>query len=441
MSVTTYDLSGPVPRKKLRNILGAELSLFDAAEYGAKGDGVNDDAPAIQAAIADAQNAAYGSDVFLRPGIYSTSQPLLITDSGPRLIGAGPGATGGGGGTGSGSFTPGTGGTISGVLFTGAVIAPNYNGNGWSSTGFNENCTILVDSDANGGSAIYRVTVENLTLYGGGLGGSVSSHGIVFRGNVDAGKVKNCVICVYYGVNSNGIFLDVDNAAAHSPDGQWMQDCMIQFVGNNGIQGAFGDGEITRCHTQSIGGYGYWISDGNTGIGQGGNIRISDCRADLGGNDGFYFYLGCGAIEGMICVSNCTTQSNTQNGFHVHNIASNETCPVYFSNCVAQGDARDGSSAGWRFSGPVWASLASCATHISHTGTPDNFPYLGVTTTQSGTGQSARFISIHGGSFAAKTTAFNTVNAPLVQAVDTFTSATGTTQFGTGTTFTHVTTL
>ena len=267
-------------------------------------------------------------------------KPLLISDGGIRLIGAGPGATGGGGGTGSGSFTPGTGGTITNVLFTGACIAPNYNAGGWSASGFNQNATILVDSDVNS-AAIYRVTVENLTLYGGGLGGSVSSHGICFRGNIDAGKVKNCVICVYYGTGSDGIALTADTAAAHAPDGQWVQDCMVQFIGNYGISGAFGDGEISRCHVQTPGNYGFYISDNNTGIGQGGNVRISDCRADLSQNlSGFFFYLGCGNDMGSIVVSNCTSQGNYEYGFAVSNIASNETCPVYFSTCVAQGDGQ-----------------------------------------------------------------------------------------------------
>ncbi len=57
------------------------------APYGARGDGLADDRPAIQAAI-DACSAAGGGHVFLPAGVYRVDGPLLLRD-GVNLLGAG----------------------------------------------------------------------------------------------------------------------------------------------------------------------------------------------------------------------------------------------------------------------------------------------------------------------------------------------------------------
>ena len=85
-------------------------------------------------------------------------------------------------------------------------------------------------------------------------------------------------------------------------------------------------------------------------------------------------------------------------------------------------------------------SLAACATHVNYVTGPDNFPYYGINTTQNGTGQSAKYVEVFGGSFAAKTTAFHTTNSPGVEAISTMT-ATFTGAFGTGVSYSHVTSL
>lgn len=58
-----------------------------AARYGAKGDGVTDDAPAIQAAL-DAEGRA-----FLPPGTYRLGSRVQVTRSGGGVVGAGAGST------------------------------------------------------------------------------------------------------------------------------------------------------------------------------------------------------------------------------------------------------------------------------------------------------------------------------------------------------------
>lgn len=71
--------------------------VFNALNYGAKGDGVTDDSHAIQLAINAAAKAG-GGEVYLPPGTYNVSGPnadggCLTLQSGVTLSGAGAGAT------------------------------------------------------------------------------------------------------------------------------------------------------------------------------------------------------------------------------------------------------------------------------------------------------------------------------------------------------------
>ena len=59
------------------NINAAQRSIFDVRDYGAKGDGVNNDATAINSAISAAVTAG-GGTVYLPHGTYSTGATLLI---------------------------------------------------------------------------------------------------------------------------------------------------------------------------------------------------------------------------------------------------------------------------------------------------------------------------------------------------------------------------
>ena len=66
---------------------GRTMDAASAARYGAKGDGVADDAPAIQAALNKEGR------VYLPPGLYRLGKPLLVQRSGGAVIGAGAGRT------------------------------------------------------------------------------------------------------------------------------------------------------------------------------------------------------------------------------------------------------------------------------------------------------------------------------------------------------------
>src|SRR5262245_55762195 len=69
-------------------------AVYDVRAFGAKGDGVVDDAPAIQAAV-DTALAHGGGTVFLPPGVYILGRPNVATPSiylGSRIILRGAGA-------------------------------------------------------------------------------------------------------------------------------------------------------------------------------------------------------------------------------------------------------------------------------------------------------------------------------------------------------------
>ncbi len=84
---------GPTNMNKIENgVFSAGNGVFNVMDtaYGATGNGVADDTSAIQAAI-DACQTANGGIVFLPPGIYKISSPLLITQHHVTLEGAGMG--------------------------------------------------------------------------------------------------------------------------------------------------------------------------------------------------------------------------------------------------------------------------------------------------------------------------------------------------------------
>lgn len=64
---------------------------LSAKDFGAKGDGVTDDTAAINAALASL--TAPGASVYLSPGIYLTSAPIVVSVAGTTLYGAGPAAS------------------------------------------------------------------------------------------------------------------------------------------------------------------------------------------------------------------------------------------------------------------------------------------------------------------------------------------------------------
>jgi hypothetical protein len=388
---------------------------------GAKGDGVTDDTSALQTSI-DTVAAAGGGVVYFPAGKYVTSAPLVVSTSGVVLLGSGPIATQGGGGSGAGKFVPGSATPdITGTLFAGSFIVPSAT---WGQNGAKAPAAILVDASAR---EIDRVAIDRMWVFGGNAGTTTAGgktvpktvHGIAAYGKANALGVRGCGVLVLYATDSNGIYMisstSGDPVGAIEPQGAFVDQCLCQFIGGNGIQGSFPDSTIARCHTQVVGkaGYNFVVT-----ASAGGNTRVSDCRADEGQN-GFVTDIGCHTDLGMIQIANCSTQGNLNNGFYIRNGAKAEISPVYLVNCVAQGDGiAGGTNAGYRISGPCAVTMSNCACHVDTSVVGKGVPEYAVVTTASGKLGPPIFVQILGGFMNSRSTSWSRViNAPQVSDV------------------------
>ncbi len=392
--------------------------------FGAAGDGVTDDTTAIKSAIAAV--GPNGGVVYFPVGVYVTSSPIVVSKSGTVLMGSGPLATQGGGGSGSGQFTPGTPGTISNTVMAGSVIAPASN---WTQGTAAEPAAILFDST---GTTLVKAGIERIWVHGGkavnSAGTPIVLHGIAAKGAANGLYIHGCGVTVLYSASSIGIAMIPDSGG--DAGGVLIDQCQCQFIGSHGFYGSFGDSTITRCHSQSIGGTGFFLSvSGVSGFpagANGGNIRVTDCRADLGAQ-GFVTDIPAGEFLGMIQISNCSTQRNKFNGFYIQNTGPQEICPVYLSNCVAQGDGTaGGTNAGYRIAGPCAVSMTNCSCHVNTIDVSAGCPPYAVATTSDGIASPA-FVQIVGGFMnAANGSAWSdVVNAPLASNVQVFGYAQG----------------
>ena len=87
MTVVTLALSHPLIRNHSLFAQDARLASVNAADFGAKGDGVTDDSPAIQAAV-NAAESRHGGSIFVPAGTYYMDRTILIGDH-VELFGAG----------------------------------------------------------------------------------------------------------------------------------------------------------------------------------------------------------------------------------------------------------------------------------------------------------------------------------------------------------------
>ncbi len=403
---------------------------------GAKGDGKTDDTAAIQAAInaacaaVNAESASVGGLVFFPTGTYVTSAPLVVQNpsggspggvQGPGVVlyGGGPFANDGGAGSGTGTFTPGTAGGVTSTFDGGATIQPSSS---WAAGSAATPAAILFDGHTNGAIAMceaYRLRVD------GGNAGTTAMAGFAIYGAASACSIRGCSVVRLYSANSTGI--DVLASGSSAPDGTTLESCLLQFIGGVGVSGLFGDATISRVHTQQTGKAGFEISGNSGTAGQGGNVRLTDCRGDLSAtSSGFHVQVPCGAYLGMVQLNNCSTQRNNEYGFHVEANSNNKFCPVYLSNCVAQGDGiQSGNSAGYRFDGPVLASLANCAVHVNTTDVAAGAPSYAIITDNDAIAAPVGLI-VQGGFFnAASATWAQLLSAPQMSVVDTLVYAGG----------------
>ncbi len=390
---------------------------YNVQSYGATGNGSTDDTAAIQSAISAASANADGAVVYFPPGNYVTSSPLVVSKSGVMLLGAGPPANQGGGGSGSGPFTPGEAGTITATRAVGSVIVPSSS---WSQAAAKAPAAILIDASQ---AEVDKVTIQNMWVVGANAGTTVL-HGIAAYGKANACAFTGCGVLVLYSAASVGFYLISasagDPVGSIEPDGHLIDTCLAQFIGSNGFQGSFGDATISRCHAQIVGGSGYLFSVTSS---SGGNIRVSDCRADLGANGFHVQNMTTGEYLGMINFANCSTQRNSGFGFLIEADGKQRTCPVYLSNCTAQGDGTQGAGAGaYCMSGPVIVTLANCSSHVNTVDVHSGVPEYAFVTTKGAASSPPALVEVTGGFFNATTAFSNKVSPPAASAVSTFTT-------------------
>ena len=260
-------------------------------------------------------------------------------------------------------------------------------------------------------SELDKCTIERMWIDGNNAG-TTTLHGIVGYGHLEALSVVGCGVMILYGDSSNGIYMQSNGS--REPQGSYLDRNLLQFIGHNGIEGAFGDSILISCHSQNIGNYGMYI---HKTVQQGGDVHVTDCRCDLGVN-GFVIDMPCGQYLGMIMLQNCNTQRNQNNGFYVLAQAGEiKTCPVYLSNCVAQGDGiAGGTGAGYTISGPVLVSMSNCASHVNDVDVPNGCPPYAVVTTSGGVSAPCG-VYIQGGFYNAMTAFSDVIQAPGVASV------------------------
>jgi hypothetical protein len=250
--------------------------LFNAKDYGAVGDGVTNDRPAIQAAI-DACHTAGGGEVSLPPGTY-------LINVHPTLANVG-------------------------VLLTNNV---RLRGSGREAT------TLLLASGANAHVVYFvddssDVAVSDLTIDGNHSNQTVDCHGIrlnrAVRGHVARVHVT--------GIRRYGITDQGANYDSHLEDVE--VDNVSNFVGN-------GDGfdfkrtvrlRITRCYAHNCAANGFDI--------RGQWTSITDSMAANNGGVGFsqrMFTVSAedpaeAARQEYMLISNCSARDNGQDGFWI----------------------------------------------------------------------------------------------------------------------------
>jgi Pectate lyase superfamily protein len=372
----------------------SEPGLYDVTDYGAEGNGSTDGTAAIQAAIAAAQENAYGGVVYFPIGRYVVSAPLVVTGSDILILGNGPLATMGGAGDNDGNCT-----TI--------MPAPT-----WAQGSATQPACILFDA-VTAGADLNRCGVERLAINGGNLPSTTQMHGIATYGYAGAFSVTGCIVASIANTSSFGI----TNTTSYSTTAQGNSIIrnLVQSVGGDGYDLASGDLTVEHCHAQGCGGNGFSITA------TGGDTRIANCRGDLSGLNGFYINVPCGEFLGMVQLANCSTQRNMNNGIRIINTTSEEISPVYLTGCVFQGDGRDGSSnAGIRLSGPVAATITGCGVHVNTVDVSSGVPLHAITTASDGVSPPV-MLSMLGGFYNAVTAFCDEINAPLVSDVRVYT--------------------
>jgi polygalacturonase len=301
------------------------LSVLD---FGAVGDGSNDDTAAMQAAL-DASPP--GGIVYLPRGSYRTSSPLIVPP-GVTLMGT----HGNHIDEGDPTFVQ----TETRIMplrgFTGAA------------------CIMIVDKDTGGypaDSAEQRLL--SLTLNGSDLPAASSVDGIQFLGKVHGVIVRDVSI---YKFTSHGITTSYRAGSTGAPSSLYSARFeRIAVKACKGISYSFNnttDSQFTDLECIEGGSIGFFIAGC-------GNSCFTNCRAEWNALHGFDLRGGYGIVE----LLGCSTDRNAWNGVNI-DANSNSEGVIVLNGLRLNRDGRNNKSggggyAGLRINGPVTAVLVS----------------------------------------------------------------------------------
>ncbi|MDT0611983.1 right-handed parallel beta-helix repeat-containing protein [Streptomyces lancefieldiae] len=349
----TLGPDGKVLPAQLPDALGEGGSSNDwhnvkAASYGALGDGIADDTPAIQAAI---EAADYGGVVYFPKGVYKVSQPLDLP-RGVTLLGS----------------------------HSNLMVGPGMVGDEWpcylqAAPTFNTGAmiTIIGEDDGdhpaiNGEQRIINLMLDGSKVPTGGL------DGIYAKGNVQNVVLRD--VCIRQMPN-NGII------TAGAANGDWPYSWRLHsvMVDNCHVNGMVFERntDITLEDCQVIGCWstGFKLINCANGI-------VTHCRAEWNGNYGFHIAGGWGNWPGSGSMSliGCSTDRNGWDGVR-HDASGNGGFLI--QGLMTRRDGRNGGPggggyAGLRLSGtaPVVVTGLTCYVGTDDGGTANTSPDYGV---------------------------------------------------------------
>jgi hypothetical protein len=279
--------------------------VINVKDFGAVGDGVTDDAPAIQAALDDADA---GMTVYLPPGgVYATDSGLVIPPQ-VRLLGS-------------------HGGHLDDVF--GSVIKPLATFSG-------EAVILMVDQDSGGYSLeSTEQRIEKISIDGSSLPGSTID-GILAVGYVHGVYLTDVQI---RHIPNRGV--RADSNASGAPYSWRATRLHVSDSGGIGINASMTDTTWVDCEVIGGGSHG-WFCGGAA------NSVFMGCRSEWSALDGFNLGSGTGTGSGSggPLFIGCTTDRNGQNGVSIP-IGANGNGPVTFSGCTFRRDGRNSNSSGY----------------------------------------------------------------------------------------------
>jgi Pectate lyase superfamily protein len=333
-------------------VAGLSVGTISVKTYGAVGDGVVDDTSAIQQAL---NNASFGQIVYMPPGKYATSSPLLIP---PGVSFEGPSFT-------RTPYSP-------AAATQGATIYPAAT---FSTSGSIPSAVIVIVDQTTGGYSVYSEahTIKNLYIDGSRLPAGGNVDGVQVYGAVAAVKFIGLSI---YSVSGCGINT-VHNSSGY-PDALNGTDVFVYKSGLTGfsLSDCYGDMVWTRCHALASGSY---SAAPGWGIKNSANSTFSQCKGEWSSQHGFYVEMNAsGNGSGGLSFVNCSTDRNSTHGVYVTGTGHP---PITFTGGMFRRDGRATNN--------IWQVVANGTQATYYTGTGPSNPeaavlYTGHSVTVSG---------------------------------------------------------